>query len=129
MTFRGGHTEPPNQTYKPNIASEFKRRFDWAMFTLDNGVASFTGRPPQLSRHYISTPLPLDLKDDYLFQDEKVLARAVAETLDSKGWNTEGRMYYSTLIRARSMLGVITDEIFELVLGRNTSTCSVDYIL
>jgi hypothetical protein len=77
----------------------------------------------------MSTPLPLDLKDDYLFEDEQGLARAVAETLDSKGWNTEGGVYYSTLTRARSMLGVIADEIFELVLGRSTSIRSVDYIL
>jgi hypothetical protein len=111
------------------MASEFKRRFMWAMFSTDKSSTCFTGRPPLLSRHYISTPVPLDLKDEYLFLDGESLRRKVTEGLDDKGWSTEGGVYYSTLLRARAIQSVIADEIFEVVLGANVSRYSTDSLL
>jgi hypothetical protein len=128
FTFRGVHAEPESE-YTPTIACEFKRRFMWAMFSTDKCLTCFTGRPPLLSRHYISTPMPLDLKDEYLFLDGESLRRKVAESLDDKGWNTEGGVWHSTLLRARAMQSLIADEIFEVVLGANVARYSTDALL
>lgn len=95
---------------------------------MDKSAVSFTGRPPLLSRHYLTTPLPLDLRDDYLFE-EGGLDRAITETLDSEGWNTEGGLYYSTYTRANALLLQVADEIFEIVLGRNGQRCPRDQVL
>lgn len=89
------------------------------MFGLDKNLVSITGRPPLLSTRYVSTPLPLDLKDDYLFANADELEHIICSKLDSSGWNIEGGVYYSTTLRARSKLAVMADEIFELVLDDN----------
>jgi hypothetical protein len=83
---------------------------------LDKVIVSFTGRPPLMSYRYASTPLPLDLRDEDLLSDGATLARAVA-ALDGNGWNTSGGVYSVTLLRARSMLAFIRDELVEIALS------------
>ncbi|KAJ0349059.1 hypothetical protein COL154_013665 [Colletotrichum chrysophilum] len=107
--------------YKPTLASEIKRRLVYKIFVIDKVVSSITGRPPLLSRRYMLTPPPLDLKDDYLVADEETLTRAVA-SLDSNGYNTDGAAYSITFWRARAQLMIIRDEIFEISLGVEGAT-------
>ncbi|KAF9869959.1 fungal specific transcription factor [Colletotrichum karsti] len=117
MTFLGLNVEPSKATtYKPTLASEIRRRLLYKIFVIDKVVASITGRPPLLSRRYMQTPPPLDLRDDYLLADEAALARAVA-SLDANGYNTDGAAYSITFWRARVQLMIIRDEIFEISLG------------
>ncbi|GKT42411.1 sorbicillinoid biosynthetic cluster transcription factor sor4 [Colletotrichum spaethianum] len=120
-TFLGIHDEVTTEPYKPNICSEIKRKLFSYVFYMDKVLASFTGRPPLISRRYARTPPPLDLKDEYLLADEATLARHVA-ALDENGWNTEGGLYSATFVRARVMLAHIRDELFEIALGHGPAT-------
>lgn len=101
----------------------------WSLFITDKVSASFSGRPPLLSRHYVSTPLPLDLKDDYIFADKHAFENAVASTLDCNGWSLEGGLYSSTTVRARAMISIIKDEVFEVALGPGALTASKERML
>ncbi|KAK9770088.1 putative Zn(2)-C6 fungal-type domain-containing protein [Seiridium cardinale] len=92
-------------------------------------LVSFTGRPPLLTRHHVSTPIPLDLPEDCLFSDKDTLRHAVATSLDSEGWSTTGGLYCSTIIRARAMLSMIKDEILEIALGPGASKTAPEYVV
>ncbi|KAF6818327.1 fungal specific transcription factor [Colletotrichum sojae] len=115
-TFLGYHDEGTTVPYVPNIGCEIKRKVFSYLFYMDKVLASFSGRPPLMSRRYARTPLPLDLKDEYLLSDKATLARHVAN-LDENGWNTEGALNSATFIRARVLLARIRDELFEIALG------------
>ncbi|KDN61969.1 putative fungal specific transcription factor domain-containing protein [Colletotrichum sublineola] len=121
LTFLGFHDEVAAEPYKPTICSEIKRKLFCYIFYMDKVLASFTGRPPLISRRYARTPPPLDLKDEYLLADEATLARHVAD-LDENGWNTEGGLCSATFVRARVMLAHIRDELFEIALGHGPVT-------
>ena len=116
LTFLGLHAERPPTHYKPTLCSENKRRLFAYCFNIDKVIVAFTGRPPLLSGRYCSTPLPLDLSDEDLLGDEESLAKAVEE-LDENGWNTRGKVYPSTLLRARVISSFIQDEILEIALN------------
>ncbi|KAL0937632.1 fungal specific transcription factor [Colletotrichum truncatum] len=120
-TFLGFHDEVSSEPYVPNIGTEIKRKTFSYVFYMDKVLASFSGRPPMISRRYARTPPPLDLKDEYLLSDKATLARHVAN-LDENGWNTEGGLYSSTIVRARVMLAHIRDELFEIALGHGPVT-------
>jgi hypothetical protein len=70
--------------------------------------------------------MPLDLDHAAMMADRVTLDAAVAR-LDANGWNTDGRLYPSTLLRARSMLAHVRDGILEVALGsrRDTSLESI----
>lgn len=87
------------------------------IFNSDKLGVAFTGRPPHINRRYCSTPLPLDIRDTDLAADEATLLKAF-NSLDENGWNTDGGMYSSTLIRARCMIAYIRDELFEIALSK-----------
>lgn len=76
-----------------------------------------------MSRKYQLTPPPLDVSDEALMADAETLERVV-KALDSNGWNTEGKLYSTTITRARALLAYDKDEIMEISLGdpQNTST-------
>jgi len=116
LTFLGRHDEQGPRSYTPSFVSENRRRLFAYAFVLDKVIVSFTGRPPLMSYRYASTPLPLDLRDEDLLSDGATLARAVA-ALDGNGWNTSGGVYSVTLLRARSMLAFIRDELVEIALS------------
>jgi hypothetical protein len=65
----------------------------------------------------MKTPLPLDLKDDYLFSDQATLIARAQDTVDEKGWNTEGGCYASTYLRARVIVLTFRERITEIALG------------
>ena len=74
------------------------------------------GRPPPLSRRYITCKLPLDLSDDELMVEGEEL-ESIINKLDLNGWSTSGRISPSTVCRAWMPMGLIRDEILELSLG------------
>jgi hypothetical protein len=118
LTFLGLHVLENGPNYMPSLCSENKRRLFSQSFVSDKLGMIFTGRPPLISQRYCSTPLPLDLRDEDLLADPVTLDRAV-RALDSRGWNTEGKIYATTIMRARCMIAFIRDEIFEAGLSRS----------
>lgn len=118
VTYLGLHAIPhDDETYVPTVSSEARRRLVSQIFLIDKVAASFSGRPPLLSRKYMLTPPPLELSDEALLEGGDTLTREV-EQLDARGWGHEGKTYYSTtIVRARRMLAVVKDEIMELALG------------
>ncbi|OAA54665.1 C6 transcription factor [Cordyceps fumosorosea ARSEF 2679] len=127
MTFLGTQTTEEDEaaTYTPTFYSEYKRRIAVHVFTRDKLGVAFTGRPPFISHRYFSAPMPLDIADEDLL-DPTRLQRA-AKSLDANGWNTAGRLYASTAIRARFMISMIRDELIEATLGK--ASLNVDYLL
>ncbi|KAF3014210.1 hypothetical protein E8E14_007763 [Neopestalotiopsis sp. 37M] len=126
MTFLGLHVQQSDALYRPTLCSELRRRIFAQVFVSDKLVVSFTGRPPLLSRRFCTTPLPLDIRDEDLAAEPEVLDRAVA-SLDQNGWNTDGGLYSATLIRARTMIAYVRDELIEIALSQNTLV-SLDHL-
>lgn len=116
LTFLGLHVQSDSPDHRPSLVSENRRRIFAQVFNIDKVMVSFTGRPPLISRRYSTTPLPLDLRDVDLLAGGETLTRAV-EALDERGWNTDGRLHSSTLLRARAMIAYIREELFEIALG------------
>ncbi|KAF5135164.1 hypothetical protein E5D57_005808 [Metarhizium anisopliae] len=116
LTFLGHHAESPSPTYEPCLSSETRRRVAAHVFILDKVIVLFTGRPPQISRRYISTPLPLDLDDEELLGGEAAIASSV-RALDENGWNTKGGLYAATSLRCRLQIALLRDELVEIAVG------------
>ncbi|KAK7738380.1 hypothetical protein SLS53_006193 [Cytospora paraplurivora] len=127
VTYIGMHAAQNDASYVPTAASEARRRLASQSFVVDKVAACFNGRPPLLSRKYMLTPLPLDLPDEVLLSGPEPISRAVA-ALDEKGWNTDGKVYPTTILRARRMLASVTDEVMEVSLGDPAST-SIEALL
>ncbi|KAI1869209.1 uncharacterized protein JN550_005839 [Neoarthrinium moseri] len=127
LTFLGMHAEATDSdSYKPTLYSELSRRIFAMGFIIDKVTVAFTGRPPLISQMFVTTPMPLDLKDDYFFLDHESRLEKMRTTLDEKGWNTEGGFYSSTYIRARLMLAKITEQIAVIALGTGSHTTRDD---
>ena len=116
MTYMGLHALEDVE-YTPSLCSEIKRRVVYRIFGNDTMGVAFTGRPPGLSRRFLSTPPPLDIPDDILAGDTEELARYVA-TLDEFGWNTQGALYPATIQRALLAVALVRDEITEMALSK-----------
>ncbi|KAH8897310.1 hypothetical protein GQ53DRAFT_791856 [Thozetella sp. PMI_491] len=126
IVFIGMHADHPTPSYIPTPASEARRKCFGTIFLMDKLVASFTGRPPLLSRRYTSTPLPLDIPGHVLMMGSKALADAVAR-LDINGWNTDNQIYPTTIFRGRCSLAYVRDAILEASLG--PASLSMDELL
>lgn len=98
-----------------SISAQMQRRLFFAIFSHDKTVATFTGRPPFLSRRFVSTPLPLDISDEELLDGSKTEDLQTLK-VDLNGWNTKGKVYGVTFTRSRAMLAFIRDEILEIAL-------------
>ncbi|KAI1082156.1 hypothetical protein F5B20DRAFT_532246 [Whalleya microplaca] len=116
LTFLGFHVPEEGSTYQPTFSSELKRRFFYHMYTMGMVIVSFTGRPPLISRRFISPPLPLDISDEDLLSSSETFKKAI-KRLDDKGWNTDGVVHSCTHLRARAMIASIREEIFEIALS------------
>ena len=125
LTYLGLHAET-DTAYIPSYASEIRRRVTVYLFSLDKICVLFTGRPPNLSRRYMSTPPPLDLPDAVL-QGDEMTRRQALKSLDTNGWNLDGKIHETTLLRARFMMSLIRDELLEIALGLEQP--SVDMLL
>lgn len=127
LTFLGYHAESSSPTYQPCLSSETRRRVAAHVFIMDKVVVLFTGRPPQISHRYVSTPLPLDLDDEELFAGEAAIADSV-RSLDDNGWNTKGGLYAATTLRCRLLIAFIRDELIEIAVG-NWKETPIDTLL
>ncbi|KAI0123391.1 hypothetical protein BJ170DRAFT_587235, partial [Xylariales sp. AK1849] len=127
LTFLGMHAEDTSHSsYEPTLCSESIRRIVATAIIIDKVTVAFTGRPPLLSQKFVTTPMPLDLKDDYLFLGHEARVEKVRNTLDERGWNTEGGFYSSTYTRARFMLAKIREQIAGIALGSESHTSVED---
>lgn len=126
MTFLGTQAEEQPASYRPTMYSEYRRQIAVHIFTRDKLGVAFTERPPLISHRYFSTPMLLDIADQHLL-DAASLERA-AQSLDDKGWNTDGKLHSSTAIRARFMISMIRDELVEATLSK-ASHVNVEYLL
>jgi hypothetical protein len=127
-TFLGIHSDIGGKGSELTIWIQMKRRMFASIFTIDKVLATFTGRPPMLSSRYSSTPLPLDISDEVLLTGGQTLIRAVA-ALDPNGWNTEGKLFSTTLVRARNMFARILEEILEIALGPDNTGKKIERAL
>ena len=115
-TALGMHRDADQNPRKITISSEMRRRTYAAVFNIDKVIATFTGRPPMLNHRYSSTPLPLDLSDEQLLSDRSTLSSHL-ERLDANGWNTDGQIYSTTILRARTSFSIIRGEVLDIALG------------
>jgi hypothetical protein len=118
LTFLGRHVGSEDTNYIPSLCSEHRRRITARVFNIDKVLVSFTGRPPLLSRRFFSSPLPLDLTDLDLESDQATIRHAVQE-LDSNGFRHVGDLKGSSMVRARSQIAYIKDELLEIALANS----------
>ncbi|CZR35699.1 uncharacterized protein FPRO_00178 [Fusarium proliferatum ET1] len=118
LTFLGRHVGSEDTNYMPSLCSEHRRRITARVFNIDKVLVSFTGRPPLLSRRFFSSPLPLDLTDLCLESDQATIRHAVQE-LDSNGFRHVGDLKGSSMVRARSQIAYIKDELLEIALANS----------
>jgi len=113
----GLHRLPEYGTTKVTAALEYKRRLFSNIYCSDKIHSSLNGVPPLLTRQFCDVQLCLDLADDVLFATPEELDEAISR-LGPKGWNTSGVCYeISTVLRARTLIHMIREEILELALG------------
>ncbi|KAF7561636.1 hypothetical protein G7046_g2528 [Stylonectria norvegica] len=67
---------------------------------------------------YASTPVPLDFSDEDLLSATIPLAEKMKE-LDVNGWNMRNKIHSATILRVRTSLAFIRDEILEIALAHN----------
>lgn len=118
LTFLGRHVGSEDTNYIPSLCSEHRRRITARVFNVDKVLVSFTGRPPLLSRRFFSSPLPLDLTDLDLESDQATVRHAVQE-LDANGFRHVGDLKGSSMVRARSQIAYIKDELLEIALANS----------
>ncbi|TVY46496.1 hypothetical protein LOCC1_G001894 [Lachnellula occidentalis] len=99
-----------------SFLTEMKKRVFTVIFNLDKSTSVLTGRPPTLSYRYTRFKFPLDLSDEVTMAGGDELIAAVNK-LDKDGWNTDGKIYASTVNRVHGIDSVILDETLELSLG------------
>ena len=94
-----------------------------ASFIMDKQLATLFGRPPRLSRRYSNCSMPLDLDDEDIMLQGAALDAKVAG-LDLRGWNTQGKLTRTGVLRAVMIASLIRDEILELCLGPDSDCTS-----
>jgi hypothetical protein len=72
-------SEPASALWLEYRAAVFNRAY-----CLDKSIASFTGRPPALSRRYVSTPMRLDLPDEVVWNESN--HDILKSMVDANGW-------------------------------------------
>lgn len=120
LMFSGFHVDrsygPPTTSSKPIASMETRRRIVCQVFIADKFLAAFVGRPALLTRRFCSIHLPLDLGDDALLSDRDTFQRHLLR-VDSNGWDMDGRLHPASVLRVRTMVALIRDEILEIGLG------------
>lgn len=114
------------------FAAEVRRQAFASVFIVDKAIASFTGRPPCLSRRFCTNALPLDICDDDLMLPHEQLLELTRTKLDANGWNTSGALHGVTRMRLHYCMSLVRDEILELSLGNiklNTAAETILFVL
>lgn len=128
-TALGLHRESPHSSTQITLAMQVRRQAFAGIFAIDKAIASFTGRPPCLSRRLCASILPLDISDEDLMLPNEQLLELVRTTLDENGWSIEERFYGTTRMRLHYTMSLIRDEILELSMDHVTAKIAIDQIL
>ncbi|KAJ5300953.1 uncharacterized protein N7443_005955 [Penicillium atrosanguineum] len=112
----GLHRLGPLQEVTP--FSQHRASIASSMYYQDKCHSLFNARPPMLNERYCQCPLPLDLCEEDVYGGRGRLTAALAR-LDSNGWNTDGRIFTTTWLRALAILSPIREGILELSLSVN----------
>jgi hypothetical protein len=94
----GVHRDTTSSTALPLFILESRRRLFAAAYQFDKGIATFLGRPPQISWRHSDCCLPLDIGDHVLTGDPEILD-AAQTSLDPQGWNMGKAYQRATWIR------------------------------
>ncbi|CRL31520.1 Transcription factor, fungi [Penicillium camemberti] len=115
----GVHRDTTSSTALPLFILESRRRLFAAAYQFDKGIATFLGRPPQISWRHSDCCLPLDIGDHVLTGDPEILD-AAQTSLDPQGWNMGKAYQRATWIRfpERTDLLIATILSTVLILGR-----------
>jgi hypothetical protein len=96
--------------------AELRKRLFVCAYHNDKTLATFSGRPPKLTRHYCRLQIPLDLTDAQTMSEGSEIESAV-DNLDREGWNQRGVVQRSTFARLSATNALITEEILEISFG------------
>lgn len=107
------HQEIKVNDHTPFFISELRKRLFISAYENDKRLATFAGRPPQLTRHYCRLQIPLDLTDSQIMAEGLEIENAV----DEEGWNQRGTVQRCTFARLSATNALITEEILEISLG------------
>jgi hypothetical protein len=110
------HREIKVDDRTPFFMAELRKRLFICAYDSDKYTASFTGRPPSLTRQYCLLQLPLDLTDTQTMSEGTELETALT-ALDEEGWNRQGDVQRSTFARLATTNALINEEILEISLG------------
>ncbi|PNP43638.1 hypothetical protein TGAMA5MH_04610 [Trichoderma gamsii] len=120
LIFSGFHVDrpfgPSNTSSKSMASAEARRRIVCQIFIADKFLATFVGRPALLTRRFCSIQLPLDLDDVALLSDKETFQRHLLR-VDNDGWDMDGRLHPASVLRVRTMVALIRDEILEIGLS------------
>lgn len=97
-------------------SKEARRRIVCQIFIADKFLAAFVGRPALLTRRFCSIQLPLDLDDGALLSDKETFQRHLLR-VDSGGWDMDGRLHSASILRVRTLIALVRDEILEIGLS------------
>lgn len=112
------HTMPDSSLQDTHTKKQSERRLFTAIYVLDKSAAIFSGKIPMLSSQYCSTAMPLDICDTTLLhrkrtQNPDLLLLGV----DNYGWNSGGKIYSTTTLRARGLIAHLREEILVIALN------------
>lgn len=107
--------QPPCEKPYSLLYVQLQKRIFSSVFGMTCVLGTFHGRPPGLSRHYLSGDLPLDASEEDLLTDDEEMIR---RSLCSGGWNLTGKIHPSTMGRAFLVANLIREEVLEICLGR-----------
>ncbi|KAJ6178597.1 hypothetical protein N7519_009058 [Penicillium mononematosum] len=115
----GLHRDSKTPNDLPEFLLESRRRQFAAAYQLDKSIATFLGRPPRIPWRYADCRMPLDISDEALATDNKVLNYS-HDYIDENGWSRHGVVQRSSWIRVRFIISTFRDEILEVSLQNMT---------
>ncbi|KAJ5158838.1 Peptidase M19 renal dipeptidase [Penicillium coprophilum] len=104
----------------PFFLLEVRKRIFSRLYSIDISLATFLGRPPRMSKNFCRINLPLDIDENCYSLSDSALS-AELEKLDHAGWNSEGHIRLSAVMRWSTVTAMIREETLELLLGGNIS--------
>ncbi|EGX89424.1 fungal specific transcription factor, putative [Cordyceps militaris CM01] len=105
-----------------SVSVQIRRRLFAGVFNIDKLIAIFTGRPPLLSRRFISVSEPLDISDEELLQVPPRQGAPYAG-IDRAGWSLGNKILHVSPLRARLMMAYTRDSILEIALRNTLMAC------
>jgi hypothetical protein len=110
------HQEIKVDDQTPFFMAEFRKRLFICAYENDKYSATYSGRPPKLTKQYCLLQIPLDLTDAQIMS-ESLDMDSMVNDLDEHGWNQKGTIQRSTFARLSATNALITEDILEVALG------------